>query len=226
MPRARRDLCKRHSVWPLAHGHENECDLLSESARSFDGMRITTSTIERWPRRAGETSRLAPGPEASPSDHLLGITRLSKSQVSVMARELDEQVGDFRSRPLDAGPYTFLAADALTMKVREGGRVVLVHVLITTGVQRRRAPGDLRRRPHLRRGRCRLAGVLRRPECPRPVRAVAGHLRRPHRAGRGSRGDAAWRFLAALPHPVCGQSDDRLPEGFLGLGEGAAALGL
>jgi transposase-like protein len=64
----------------------------------------------------------------------LGITRLSKSQVSVMARELDEQVADFRSRPLDQGPYTFVAADALTMKVREGGRVVLVHVLTATGV--------------------------------------------------------------------------------------------
>ena len=64
----------------------------------------------------------------------LGITRLSKSQVSVMARELDEQVADFRSRPLDAGPYTFLAADALTMKVREGGRVVNVHVLTATAV--------------------------------------------------------------------------------------------
>src|SRR5215213_6206170 len=64
----------------------------------------------------------------------LGITRLSKSQVSVMARQLDEQVADFRSRPLDQGPYTFLAADALTMKVREGGRVVLVHVLTATGV--------------------------------------------------------------------------------------------
>ena len=34
----------------------------------------------------------------------LGITRLSKSQVSVMARELDEQVASFRTRPLDAGP--------------------------------------------------------------------------------------------------------------------------
>jgi putative transposase len=64
----------------------------------------------------------------------LGITRLSKSQVSVMARELDEQVADFRTRPLDQGPYTFVAADALTMKVREGGRVVLVHVLTATGV--------------------------------------------------------------------------------------------
>src|SRR5690349_7086298 len=64
----------------------------------------------------------------------LGITRLSKSQVSVMARELDEQVADFRTLPLDAGPYTFVAADALTMKVREGGRVVNVHVLTATGV--------------------------------------------------------------------------------------------
>jgi len=34
----------------------------------------------------------------------LGITRLSKYQVSVMARELDEQVESFRTRPLDAGP--------------------------------------------------------------------------------------------------------------------------
>jgi transposase-like protein len=64
----------------------------------------------------------------------LGITRLSKSQVSVMAKELDEHVESFRTRPLDAGPYTFLAADALTMKVREGGRVVNNHVLVATGV--------------------------------------------------------------------------------------------
>jgi transposase-like protein len=64
----------------------------------------------------------------------LGITRLSKSQVSEMARDLDGQVADFRHRPLDAGPYTFLAADALVLKVREGGRVVNVHALVATGV--------------------------------------------------------------------------------------------
>jgi putative transposase len=66
----------------------------------------------------------------------LGITRLSKSQVSRMAADLDVQVEAFRTRPLDQGPYTFLAADALTMKVREGGRVVLVHALVATGVNR------------------------------------------------------------------------------------------
>jgi len=64
----------------------------------------------------------------------LGITRLSKSQVSRMAADLDAQVEAFRTRPLDQGPYTFVAADALTMKVREGGRVVLVHALVATGV--------------------------------------------------------------------------------------------
>lgn len=65
----------------------------------------------------------------------LGITGLSKSQVSVMARELDEHVEEFRTRRLEkAGPFTFLAADALVLKVREGGRVVPVHVLVATGV--------------------------------------------------------------------------------------------
>jgi putative transposase len=64
----------------------------------------------------------------------LGVTSLSKSQVSEMAKELDEAVEAFRTRPLDAGPYTFVAADALVLKVRENGRVVGVHTLIATGV--------------------------------------------------------------------------------------------
>lgn len=59
----------------------------------------------------------------------LGITSLSKSQVSVMAADLDDQVEAFRTRPLNQGPYTFVAADALVLKVRENGRVVNVHCL-------------------------------------------------------------------------------------------------
>jgi transposase-like protein len=66
--------------------------------------------------------------------HTLGITSLSKSQVSEMAKSLDGQVQAFRTRPLDAGPYTFVAADALVLKVREGGRTVNVHALLATGV--------------------------------------------------------------------------------------------
>ena len=64
----------------------------------------------------------------------LGITGLSKSKVSEMAKDLDEQVAAFRTRPLHDGPYTFVAADALTMKVREAGRVVKVAVMVATGV--------------------------------------------------------------------------------------------
>jgi len=64
----------------------------------------------------------------------LGITRLSKSQVSEMAKDLDAQVEAFRTRPLDAGPYTFAAADALVLKVREAGRTVNVRALLATGV--------------------------------------------------------------------------------------------
>jgi transposase-like protein len=52
-----------------------------------------------------------------------------------MAADLDEHVDQFRHRPLDdAGPFTFVAADALTMKVREGGRVINAVVMIATGV--------------------------------------------------------------------------------------------
>ena len=50
-----------------------------------------------------------------------------------MVAELDELVEGFRSRPLDAGPYTFIWIDALPQKVREGGRTVTVHCLIATG---------------------------------------------------------------------------------------------
>jgi hypothetical protein len=55
----------------------------------------------------------------------LGITSLSKSQVPEMAKELDAAVAEFRTRSLaEAGPFTFVAADALVLKVRAGGRVV------------------------------------------------------------------------------------------------------
>jgi putative transposase len=64
----------------------------------------------------------------------MGVTGLSKSQVSAMAAELDEVVEGFRNRRLDGGPYLFVWVDALTQKVREGGRTVNVHCLVATGV--------------------------------------------------------------------------------------------
>ena len=64
----------------------------------------------------------------------LGIERISKSRVSEMARELDQAVEAFRTRPLDRGPYTYLWLDALTQKVREGGRIVNVACVLATAV--------------------------------------------------------------------------------------------
>jgi len=64
----------------------------------------------------------------------MGIEGISSSQVSRMAAELDAKVAEFRDRPLDAGPYRYLWIDALTQKVREGGRVVNVSAVIATSV--------------------------------------------------------------------------------------------
>jgi putative transposase len=49
----------------------------------------------------------------------MGIDGISKSQVSVLAKTLDAAVEKFRNRPLDAGPYTYVALDALTQRVQE-----------------------------------------------------------------------------------------------------------
>jgi putative transposase len=64
----------------------------------------------------------------------LGIERISKSRVSEMAKELDGAVEAFRTRPLDGAPYTYLWLDALTQKVREGGRIANIAVVVATGV--------------------------------------------------------------------------------------------
>ncbi len=63
----------------------------------------------------------------------LGGTGLDKSAVSRMCKELDEEAEAFRTRPLEgAVPYVWL--DALYEKVREGGRVRSMAVVLATGV--------------------------------------------------------------------------------------------
>jgi putative transposase len=64
----------------------------------------------------------------------LGCEGISKSQVSRICSELDRVVADFLGRPLDGGPYRYLWLDALTQKVREGGRIVNVSVVVATAV--------------------------------------------------------------------------------------------
>jgi transposase-like protein len=100
--------------WLLTHRRRAEAALVSVVATSY----LLGVSTRRMEKLVGT----------------LGIDRLSKSQVSEMAKDLDAAVAAFRSRPLDAGPYTFLAADALVLKVREGGRTVNVHAMVATGV--------------------------------------------------------------------------------------------
>jgi putative transposase len=66
----------------------------------------------------------------------LGVERMSKSQVSRLAKSLDQIVEDFRTRPLDGAPYAYLTLDALEVKCREGGRTVNVCVVHAVGVNR------------------------------------------------------------------------------------------
>ena len=81
----------------------------------------------------------------------------------------------FRTRPLgEAGPFTFVAADALTMKVREDGRVVNAVVLVATGVNgdgHREVLGVKVATSETRHG---VERVLRRPGRPRPDRRPTG----------------------------------------------------
>lgn len=64
----------------------------------------------------------------------LGIEGISSSQVSRMAKSLDAEVEAFRSRPLDGGTYPYVWLDALSMRVREAGRVTKVTVMVATAV--------------------------------------------------------------------------------------------
>jgi len=64
----------------------------------------------------------------------LGITGISKSEVSRICAALDSEVETFRKRPLDDTAYPYVFLDATYLKVREAGRVVSMAALVATGV--------------------------------------------------------------------------------------------
>ncbi len=63
----------------------------------------------------------------------LGMSGISKSQVSRLCLEIDERVKDFLERPL-TGEWPYLWLDATYLKVRQGGRIVSVAVIIAVAV--------------------------------------------------------------------------------------------
>ncbi len=64
----------------------------------------------------------------------LGITGISRSEVSRICSALDAEVETFRKRPLDDTTYPYVFLDATYLKVREAGRVVSMAALVATGV--------------------------------------------------------------------------------------------
>ena len=63
----------------------------------------------------------------------MGMTGTSKSQVSRLCEEIDERVQAFLNRPLE-GDWPFLWLDATYVKLREGGRIVSMAVIVAVAV--------------------------------------------------------------------------------------------
>lgn len=63
----------------------------------------------------------------------MGMSGISKSQVSRLCEEIDGRVKAFLERPID-GEWPYLWIDATYLKVRRGGRIVSVAAIIAVGV--------------------------------------------------------------------------------------------
>ncbi len=63
----------------------------------------------------------------------LGMSGISKSQVSRLCEEIDERVTAFLDRPIE-GDWPYLWVDATYVKVRQAGRIVSVAVIVAVGV--------------------------------------------------------------------------------------------
>ena len=63
----------------------------------------------------------------------MGMSGISKSQVSRLCAEIDERVDAFLNRPIE-GDWPYLWIDATYVKVREAGRIVCVAVIIAVAV--------------------------------------------------------------------------------------------
>src|ERR1700680_1149302 len=59
----------------------------------------------------------------------MGLSGISKSQVSKLCKDIDERVNAFLDRPL-VGEWPYLWLDATYLKQREGGRIVSVAAII------------------------------------------------------------------------------------------------
>src|SRR5215469_8642483 len=122
----------------------------------------------------------------------MGLSGISKSQVSKLCKDIDERVTAFLDRPLD-GEWPYLWLDATYLKVRDGGRIISVAAIIAVAVTTE--------------GRREIIGLglgpseaepfwstfLKRPGQARPQGRQAGNLRCPR-----------WLAPCHHPRPRCG----------------------
>ena len=108
----------------------------------------------------------------------MGMSGISKSQVSRLCEEIDERVNAFLDRPIE-GDWPYLWIDATYVKVRETGRIVSVAVIIAVGVNTdgRREVLGMAIGPS--EAETFWTSFLRKLAPPRSARRQAGDLRRP-----------------------------------------------
>ena len=63
----------------------------------------------------------------------MGMTGISKSQVSRLCEEIDGRVKEFLNRPIE-GSWPYVWIDATYVKTREGGRIVSIATIVAVGV--------------------------------------------------------------------------------------------
>ena len=134
----------------------------------------------------------------------LGMSGVSKSQVSRLCEEIDERVHAFLNRPIE-GDWPYLWIDATYVKSREAGRVVSSAVIIAVAVNTDGVREILGVATRAFGGRDVLERVLARSEPPWPTRRQTRDLR----CARGTQGghqQGVQDHLAALPralYPQC-----------------------
>ena len=144
----------------------------------------------------------------------MGMSGVSKSQVSRLCGEIDDKVNGFLDRPLE-GDWPYLWLDATYVKVRQTGRIVSVAVTVAVAVN------DQGRREVL--GMAIGASEAETfwtefPALPRSARAArreAGDLRRPQ-GPEGRRDPDPRRHLAKMPRALRPQPAGPMPAARVG----------
>ena len=102
--------------------------------KGYDGVRHCLS--DQWRSNGSLQEAYIQGVSTRSVDDLvkaMGMTGVSKSQVSRLCVEIDERVDAFLDRPLEGGwPYLWL--DATYIKVRRSGRIVSVAAIVAVAV--------------------------------------------------------------------------------------------